>query len=94
MRGTLLEVLKMTDGSKGVLRLPGVKALTGLGRSSIYAKGDPRSPQYDSQFPRPIALGGRARGWLVEELETWLANRPRGSNAARTTTQRKGGERG
>jgi len=52
-----------------ILRLPAVKARVGLSRSSIYARiaaGD---------FPPPIILGdgARARGWLSEEIDAWLA---------------------
>jgi prophage regulatory protein len=49
-----------------VLRLPEVKRRTGLSRSSIYnriAAGD---------FPRGFSLGGRARGWLEQDIEDWI----------------------
>ncbi len=52
-----------------VLRLPIVMARTGLSKSTIYAKiasGD---------FPEPINLGGRAVGWLADEVEAWLVAR-------------------
>jgi len=45
-----------------ILRLPSVKTCTGLSRSTIYlriAKGE---------FPAAISLGGRAVGWLEEEI--------------------------
>ena len=44
--------------ANSILRLPVVKARTGLSRSTIYqrvAEGD---------FPKPINLGARAVGWL------------------------------
>lgn len=51
-----------------ILRRREVEARTGLSRSSIYlriAAGD--------TFPSPIKLGGgRAVGWIEEEIETWL----------------------
>lgn len=49
-----------------VLRLPEVKARTGLSRSSIYLRIS------QSRFPKPISLGGRAVGWLESEIEDWL----------------------
>ena len=49
-----------------ILRLPSVKERTGLSRSTIYlriAKGE---------FPASISLGGRAVGWLEEDINNWL----------------------
>ena len=52
--------------SKVILRLPAVKARTGLSRSTIYL----RISQGD--FPKPVHLGGRAVGWLEHEVTSWL----------------------
>ena len=52
-----------------ILRLPAVKARTGLSRSTIYL----RSSQ--NQFPKPISLGARAVGWLEGDIEAWLQAR-------------------
>jgi prophage regulatory protein len=51
-----------------ILRLPAVKARVGLSRSSIYARIAAGS------FPAPIQLGegARARGWVAEEIDSWL----------------------
>lgn len=49
-----------------VLRLPAVKARTGLSRSTIYGRVSLGT------FPRPISLGGRAIGWVSSEIEDWL----------------------
>lgn len=49
-----------------ILRLPQVKAVTGLSRSTIYlhiSKG---------KFPSSITLGERAVGWIEEEVQAWL----------------------
>lgn len=51
---------------QAILRLPAVKARTGLSRSTIYlhvAKGI---------FPRPVSLGPRAVGWLESDVSKWL----------------------
>ena len=41
-----------------VLRLPAVKARTGLSRSTIYLRVS------QGVFPAPVSLGGRAVGWI------------------------------
>jgi prophage regulatory protein len=52
-----------------ILRLPAVKIRTGLSRSSIYLRVS------QGTFPRPVSLGGRAVGWVEEEIQSWLAER-------------------
>lgn len=49
-----------------ILRLPTVKARTGLSRSTIYLR------IAEGRFPKPISLGGRAVGWLESEIDEWL----------------------
>jgi prophage regulatory protein len=50
-----------------LLRLPGVKDRTGLGRSSIYDRVS------RGEFPRPISLGdGRAVAWIESEINAWI----------------------
>ena len=49
-----------------ILRLPDVKAATGLSRSTIYKRIS------EGTFPEPIALGARARGFLESEVDGWL----------------------
>ena len=53
-----------------ILRLPQVKAITGLSKSSIYAmiaSGD---------FPSQVRLGARAVGWIADQVFAWVAARP------------------
>jgi prophage regulatory protein len=50
-----------------LLRLPAVKARTGLSRSTIYLRVS------EGKFPEPISLGARAVGWLDSEIDAWLA---------------------
>ena len=52
-----------------ILRLPAVKTRTGLSRSTIYLRVS------QGTFPRPVSLGGRAVGWVEEEIQSWLAVR-------------------
>ena len=49
-----------------ILRLPTVKARTGLSRSTIYLRIS------EGRFPRPVSLGGRAVGWVEAEITDWL----------------------
>nr|VFK11505.1 MAG: transcriptional regulator, AlpA family [Candidatus Kentron sp. LPFa]VFK27680.1 MAG: transcriptional regulator, AlpA family [Candidatus Kentron sp. LPFa] len=49
-----------------ILRLPAVKARTGLSRSSIYLRIS------EGRFPAPVSLGGRAVGWVEAEVDDWL----------------------
>ncbi len=58
-----------------ILRRPGVEIRTGLSRSLIYAKMDPKSPYHDPAFPRPIKLGLRAVGWPETAIDQWLSER-------------------
>lgn len=49
-----------------ILRLPAVMACTGLSRSSIYLR------IAEGSFPKPVALGRRAVGWLESEVAAWI----------------------
>ena len=49
-----------------ILRLPTVKARTGLSRSTIYLRIS------EGRFPKPVSLGGRAVGWIEAEIDDWL----------------------
>ena len=54
------------DMATAILRLPDVKARTGLSRSTIYLRVS------EGRFPTPISLGGRAVGWIEVEVDDWL----------------------
>lgn len=56
-------------------RRPVVEEMTGLSRSSIYAKMDPRSPHHDPEFPKPVRLGKRAVAWRESDILTWMNSR-------------------
>ena len=47
-----------------ILRLPAVRASTGLSRSTIYARIS------EGLFPKPVSLGARAVGWPANEVES------------------------
>lgn len=57
-----------------ILRLPQVKQITGLSRSTIYlliSKGN---------FPKQIKLGERAVGWVDEDINKWICQKITQSN--------------
>lgn len=49
-----------------ILRLKTVANRTGLSRSTIYLR------MAEGTFPKQVALGGRAVGWVEEEVDTWI----------------------
>lgn len=53
-----------------IIRLPEVKHLTGLSRSSIYSKVS------TDTFPAPLKLSVKMVGWRLSEVEAWIG-RPR-----------------
>jgi len=66
------------------LRLPQVKAVTRLSKTSLYAL------IRDRNFPAPIRLGPRAVAWVKSEVKQWAANRVL---ASRTTVCLSNGKR-
>ena len=59
-----------------ILRLPDVKATTGLSRSTIYLRIT------QGVFPKPVSLGGRAVGWPASEVAALNAARIAGKTNA------------
>ncbi len=52
-----------------IIRLPEVKARTGLSRSTIYRFIK------EEKFPAPVILGARSVGWLESRIDEWIAAR-------------------
>ncbi len=52
-----------------LLRLPQVKAMVGLSRSTLYQR------IADGKFPAPINLGARAVAWDSRAVNAWIAER-------------------
>jgi len=73
----------MQEKSLALLRRVEVQVRTGLSRASIYDRLNPDSPRYDSSFPAPVRVGAMAVRWRQDEVEVWIASRPR------TRAQRK-----
>ena len=63
-----------------ILRLPNVKARTGLSRSTIYLRIS------QGKFPAPVSLGSRAVGWIEAEINDWLQSQ---IDASRNAAQGK-----
>jgi len=58
------------------LRLPDVKAVTGLSKTSLYALIK------EKRFPAPVQLGPRAVAWVKTEIRQWAVERVRASRSA------------
>ncbi len=56
-----------------ILRFKLVKERTGYSRVQTWRKS--RDPNDD--FPAPVQLGPNAIGWYEDEIDAWLASRPR-----------------
>nr|WP_314623634.1 AlpA family phage regulatory protein [uncultured Noviherbaspirillum sp.] len=61
-----------------IVRLRAAEAKTGIKKTKIYML------MRESKFPRCIQLGGgRAVGWLEEDLDKWIQEQVKLSTAAR-----------
>jgi len=59
-----------------VLRRDQLEGRIGLSRSAIYDRLNPKSKQYDPEFPKPIQLGSGKKppvGWVESEVNAWLS---------------------
>jgi len=54
--------------SNKLIRLSGVKDLTGLSKSTIYAR------IAEGTFPKQIPLGPRLVVWLESDIQNWIAD--------------------
>ena len=61
-----------------ILRLPQVKAKSGLPTSGIYKRIS------EGAFPKQINLGGRTVGWLESDIDAWIDKRLAISRALRS----------
>ncbi len=52
-----------------LMRLPTVKGLVGMGRTTIYEKIK------EGSFPRPISIGDRSVAWDSEAIDRWIENK-------------------
>jgi prophage regulatory protein len=82
--------VEQLQGALRILRLKQLIERTGLSRSTIFEKLNPRSRAYDAEFPKKLYLNhlsgpdgdsrsghrrGSAIGFLENELNAWIAAR-------------------
>lgn len=65
----------MTTANHKIIRLKELLKILGVSRAGIYAKLDPKSPNYDQAFPKRIKLGQRSVGWSEAEIQQWIEGR-------------------
>lgn len=53
---------------KRLIRMPQVMDMTGMGKSTIYAK------IREGEFPRPLKISNRHVAWDAYEITTWIEN--------------------
>lgn len=63
-----------------MIRIKQVQALTGLSRSAIYDRINPKSKRYDPAFPKGIKLyastqSSGAVGWNEQAIQAWIEQR-------------------
>ena len=60
-----------------LLRRKQVEQALGISRSTIYARLDPKSRQYDPEFPKPISLSSTTTGiaWIDAEIQAYISRR-------------------
>lgn len=61
-----------TESLTKILRLKEVQIRTGLSRSTIYDRLNPKSARHDPTFPKRIHIGSDAVGWIESEIQAWL----------------------
>lgn len=55
-----------------ILRIRQLLEVTGISRSGVYDRLNPKSPRHDASFPVPVRLGPRMIGFVVEDVDAWL----------------------
>jgi prophage regulatory protein len=67
--GRAAAVREIAPGAARIIRLHHVESLVGLRKTKIY------DLMKAGQFPRPVALSPRARGWIEGEVLSWIEQR-------------------
>ena len=60
----------MESERRKIIRLPEVRSVTGLSRSTIYRR------VAQGEFPAPVQISERAVGWREDEVMEWIERRP------------------
>ena len=70
-----------------VLRVKELACYLSVSRSSIYNFMDAKSKYYKADFPKPISLSLRAKGWLKSEVDAYLERESKKANTPETQNQ-------
>lgn len=63
-----------------------VERITGLGRSALAERRNPKSKQYDPSFPAPVTVGGANSVRYVEsEVQAWVNSKIKAARTAKNT---------
>ena len=54
---------------ENLLKMPEVRAKTGLSRSHLYALAQ------NGEFPKPLKLSERSSAWVESEVQDWIDSR-------------------
>lgn len=76
-----------------LIRLPDLLRLTGLSRSSVYLRLNPKWKYFDERFPKPVPLSSEIRGgvaFLSTEIQAWIESRIQAREAAKSIAKKKG----
>lgn len=58
-----------------LLRRSDVEKILAVSRSTIYARLDPNSRNYDPDFPKPIKRGATSIAFLESEVQAYISHR-------------------
>ncbi|WP_374657185.1 helix-turn-helix transcriptional regulator [Inhella sp.] len=58
-----------------IIRLAPLTKILQVSRSTVYGMLNKDSCQYQPSFPKPISLGLSSRGWLLSEVNAWIASK-------------------
>ena len=61
---------------KKIARISPVLDATGLSKASLYRR------VADGTFPAPVRIGPNSTGWICDEIDAWIASRPRAGGQA------------
>ncbi len=68
--------------NSNILRIKYLARYLNVSRSTIYYWLDVKSKYYKANFPKPIQLSLRAKGWLKSEIDAYLEFESKKANAA------------
>ncbi len=60
-----------------ILRIKELARYLSISVATIYDWLNPKSSRYDPTFPKQIKLGKAAAGFIIDEIDNWLANQAR-----------------